>query len=110
VRDGVVLTLIAGGVFFFVVGAVGLLRLPDVFTRIHATTKCDTLGAGLILAALMVHEGWSVPSLKVFMVLVFLWATNPAASHLLARAVYRGGEAPVRLLDLTGEKGGGQAE
>ncbi|HAI21153.1 MAG TPA: cation:proton antiporter [Clostridiales bacterium UBA8153] len=102
--------LIAGGTFFFAVGAIGLLRLPDVFTRIHATTKCDTLGAGLILAALMIHDGWSVPSLKVFMVLAFLWATNPAGSHLLARAVYRSGEAPVEVMDLTGTKGGSQIE
>jgi multicomponent Na+:H+ antiporter subunit G len=101
-RDAVIVVLLAGGTLFFAVGAIGLVRLPDVFTRIHATTKCDTLGAGLILVGLILREGWAPPSLKVAMVLGFLWLTNPTASHLLARAVYRSGEVPVETVDVTG--------
>ncbi|MEW6523360.1 MAG: monovalent cation/H(+) antiporter subunit G [Bacillota bacterium] len=109
-RDILVLIFLCGGIFFFTVGAIGLIRLPDVFTRIHATTKCDTLGAGLILVGLVIHEGFTAPSLKVVMVLLFLWLTNPAASHLLARAVYRSGEVPVETIDLIIQRPGGGAE
>ncbi len=77
-----------GGLFFFLVGTIGLLRLPDVFTRMHATTKSDTLGAGLMILATMVYLGWDVASIKLLLVLVFIWLTNPTASHIIARAAY----------------------
>lgn len=79
---------LAGGLFFFLVGTLGLLRLPDVFTRMHATTKSDTLGAGLMLVAAMVYLGWDVAVIKLLLVLVFIWLTNPTAAHIIAKAVY----------------------
>ncbi len=75
--------------FFFVVSTVGLLRLPDVYTRLHATSKGDTLGAGLCLLGAMLHVGWSITSLKLFLIIIFIWITSPTASHLIGKAAYR---------------------
>jgi len=83
-----VVILLLGGVFFFSVGTLGLLRLPDVFTRLHATTKSDTLGTGLILLAAMVYLGIDIVVVKVFLILVFIWITNPTAAHIISKAVY----------------------
>jgi multicomponent Na+:H+ antiporter subunit G len=84
----IILCLVAG-IFFFLVGVVGLLRLPDVYTRMHATTKCDTLGAGLILFALVLYSGFSNASVKLLFMILFIWLTNPTAAHVIARAAYR---------------------
>ena len=85
----IIIILLAAGVFFFIVGVAGLIRLPDVFCRLHATTKCDTLGSGLILLGLALYEGYSVASFKLLLLIVLLWVTNPTASHVIARAAYR---------------------
>jgi len=80
---------IAAGVFFFAAGTLGLIRFPDVLTRMHATTKCDTLGAGLILVGLMFFPGTIYLRLKLAIIIIFLWIANPTAAHYMARAVYR---------------------
>lgn len=85
----IIILFLVAGVFFFLVGVVGLLRLPDVYTRMHATTKCDTLGAGLILFALALYSGFSATSMKLLLMILFLWLTNPTAAHVIARAAYR---------------------
>jgi multicomponent Na+:H+ antiporter subunit G len=76
------------GAFFFMVGTVGLIRLPDAFTRTHATTKADTLGLGFIIIGLWLVIGFDVVSLKLLFILVFVWITNPTAAHLIAKALY----------------------
>lgn len=78
--------LFLAGIFFFVVGTVGLLRLPDAITRVHATTKADTLGLGLIVVGLVLMIGFNVTSLKLIFVLVFVWITNPTAAHVISKA------------------------
>lgn len=83
-----VLFLVISSCFFFLVGTVGLIRLPDVFCRMHATTKSDTLGAGLALLALIVYRGFDAVSLKLLLVLVFILVTNPVAAHIIAKAAY----------------------
>ena len=80
--------LLLSGLFFFSVSTIGLLRLPDVFTRMHATTKGDTLGAGCIMFALMLQMGLSLTTFKILLILVFLWITSPTAAHCIARGVY----------------------
>jgi len=77
------------GLFFFLAGTLGLIRFPDVLTRMHATTKCDTLGAGLVLIGLLFYPGTVYLRLKLVLVIAFLWLTNPTAAHYMARAVYR---------------------
>jgi len=81
-----VLALVAGGVFFTLVAAVGLLRLPDVYTRTHAASKSDTLGAALTLAAVALTFGADLSSVKAALLLVFMFITNPTAAHAIARA------------------------
>lgn len=88
-RDLAVVFFLLSGTFFFIVGVIGLLRMPDVFTRMHATTKCDTMGAGLIFLGLILWKGFTMVSLVVFLVLVFLWITNPTAAHYIAKGAYQ---------------------
>lgn len=87
--NAIIILFLAAGVFFFFIGVIGLLRLPDVYSRMHATTKCDTLGAGLILFALVLYSGFSNASVKLMMMILFIWVTNPTAAHVIARAAYR---------------------
>jgi multicomponent Na+:H+ antiporter subunit G len=89
ILTAMIILFLTSGVFFFVVGVTGLLRLPDVYSRMHATTKCDTLGAGLILFALILYSGFSNASIKLLLMIFFIWLTNPTAAHVIARAAYR---------------------
>ncbi len=84
-----IIIFLLAGIFFFSVGVIGLLRLPDVFCRMHATTKCDTLGAGLMLFALMIYHGWAPDTIKLAFIVIFIWLTNPTAAHIIAKASYR---------------------
>jgi multicomponent Na+:H+ antiporter subunit G len=80
--------LVAGGLFVIVAG-VGVVRLPDVFTRLHASTKAGTLGVGLIVAALaLTAEGTGTVS-KAIGCILFLLATAPVGAHLIGRAAAR---------------------
>lgn len=85
----IIIITLALGIFFFIVGVAGLLRLPDVYSRMHATTKCDTLGAGLILFALVLYSGFSGASVKLLLMIAFIWITNPTAAHVIARAAFK---------------------
>ncbi len=76
-----------GGLFFLLVGTLGLLRLPDVYCRLHATTKCDTLGVGLILLSLALQSSMVV-AIKLGIIVLFVLITNPTAAHVIARAAY----------------------
>ena len=78
--------LLLAGSFFLIVGAVGLIRLPDFYSRMHAAGVTDTGGAGLILLGLMVQGGLTLITVKLFIILVFLWFTSPTACHALAKA------------------------
>lgn len=78
--------LILAGLFVLGIATVGIFRFSTMLNRIHVAAKCDTLGALLMLSGLIVLSGWNVFSLKLGLVIVFLWLCNPAASHLVARA------------------------
>ncbi|MHA1151916.1 MAG: monovalent cation/H(+) antiporter subunit G [Alphaproteobacteria bacterium] len=88
-------TLLVSGGAFCMIGALGLLRLPDVYARMHAAGITDSLGAGLILAGLMVQGGFSLVTVKLFLILMFLLFTNPTSTYALANAAYRRGLAPL---------------
>ena len=83
------------GSFLVVVGGIGLLRLPDFYTRIHAAGITDTMGAWLILIGLMFSAGWTLITAKLFMLLFFLAVTSPLASHALAKAAFLRGLEPM---------------
>lgn len=87
------LLLTVGGIFY-VIGAIGLLRMPDVFTRMHAASVSDTLGVGLLLAGMMLQSGWSLVTLKLIIIMIVLFHTGPVASHALARAARYAGFEP----------------
>lgn len=80
--------LAIGSVFFTFVGVVGLFRLPDIYTRAHAVTKADTLGAGLALVAVAVAIGTTSAILKTALLFAIVFVANPTAVHLLVRSAY----------------------
>ena len=80
--------LLATGSLFCVIGAVGLVRMPDFYTRMHAASVVDTLGAGLILIGLMLQGGLTLVSAKLLIIFVLIFFTSPTATHALARAAF----------------------
>ena len=83
------------GAVFAIIGAVGILRLPDVFSRMHGAGIIDTLGAGLILVGLMFQAGFSLITVKLILIVVFVLYTSPTTTHALARAALNGGVNPL---------------
>jgi len=79
------------GLFFIVVGTIGLLRLPDFYSRMHATGKCDTLGVGLTLIGLIIYNGLNFISIKLLFLVILIFIVNPVATHAIARAAYKVG-------------------
>ena len=90
-----VTALIVLGLFFLVVAAVGIVRLPDVFARSHAVGLTDALGAFFLLTGLAVYDGFSTNTLRILVVLALLYLVNPVISHATVRAALRTGEKPV---------------
>lgn len=86
--------LAAGGVFS-IVGAVGLLRMPDFYTRMHAASVIETLGAGLILLGLLLQAGWTLVAAKLVMIALLIFFTSPTATHALAKAAITRGLQPL---------------
>jgi multicomponent Na+:H+ antiporter subunit G len=84
-----------GGGFFLLVGAIGVLRLPDFYTRLHAVSVCDTMGAGLVLVGLMLQGGLSLVTVKLLLMFYFMMFTGPTAVHALAYAALQGKLKPV---------------
>lgn len=85
--------LMTGG-FFLLSGGIGLLRLPDFFTRVHAAGVTDTMGAGAILVGLMFQAGPTQAFIKLVLIVLFMLFTSPTASHALAQAALHGGLKP----------------
>ena len=90
----IAITLILAGLFFLVVAAIGMVRLPDVFSRSHALSLTDSLGAVLVLAGLAIYQGFSMNLLKIFVVLALIFLLNPVISHATIRAALRSGLKP----------------
>ena len=82
------------GLFFHVVAAVGVLRMPDFYTRLHAVGKTETMGVLFTLAAVALWSGASLTSLKVLLVAGFLFVANTTATHAIGRAAHRTGLRP----------------
>lgn len=88
-NDIIVSTLIILGGGFAAIAGLGLLRLPDVLIRMHASTKAGTLGVGLIVLGVSVHFASSLVITKALLIIAFLLLTAPVAAHLIGRAAYR---------------------
>ncbi len=87
--------LVLIGSLFMIIGAVGLIRLPDVFTRMHGSSVSDTLGAGLILIGLMVLGGLSLVTVKLAFLILFFGLMSSVSTHAIARAALHAGVKPV---------------
>lgn len=83
------------GGLFYVIGAVGLNRMPDVFTRMHAVSVADTLGAGLLITGMVLQAGPTLVAAKLILIILVLLFTGSVATHALARAALQDGIEPV---------------
>ena len=83
------------GVLALLIGALGLLRLPDVYCRIHAVGMIDTAGASFIILGLSIHEGVSLVTVKLLFIGIFLFFTSPIATHAVAQVAHKSGVVPV---------------
>ena len=95
---------ILGGLFFIVVGSIGIVRLPDVYTRLHAAGMTDTMGAGLVLIGLSFQAGLTLITVRLLLIWAFILFTSPIGTHALARAALHGKVEPFRV-----EVGGGES-
>ena len=86
--------LLSIGLLFILTAVIGILRLPDFYSRLHAMGKCDTLGVVLVLLALALYHGLSLNSVKILLIAVAIWLANPTATHALGRAALRAGFTP----------------
>jgi multicomponent Na+:H+ antiporter subunit G len=87
-------SLLAGGAFC-IVGAAGLLRMPDFYTRMHAASVVDTLGAGFMLLGMALQAGLTLVTVKLLMIGALLLFASPTATHALARAGFARGLKPL---------------
>ena len=83
------------GALSIIVGLLGVYRMPDFYTRLHAASIIDTLGAMLILFGLILHHGLNIVSLKLLLILIFILITTPTAAHALAKSALHGNLKPI---------------
>jgi multicomponent Na+:H+ antiporter subunit G len=88
------LCLLAGGVFC-VIGAIGMLRMPDFYTRLHAASVIETLGGGLIMLGLLLQAGFTLVAAKLLIVALLVFFASPTATHALAKAAIERGVRPL---------------
>lgn len=91
VQDILATVLMVGGLFFLLVGGIGLVRFPDFYSRLHPAGKADTLGATLLVLGLAIHAGFGLVALKLLIVQFFIFLANPVAAHALGRAALKNG-------------------
>jgi multicomponent Na+:H+ antiporter subunit G len=95
-----VVFLLAAGLLFFTGGSVGILRLPDFYTRLHAAGKLDTMGSFTMMLALALANAWPLSlaavltSLKILLAMVFVFVANPTATHAIVDAGIQAGQTP----------------
>ena len=94
VTTPVSICLIVAGLFFLFAAAVGVLRFPDVYSRSHAVSLTDSLGALFVLSGLALYEGFSTNLIKILIVLILLYLLNPVIAHATVRSAYRSGLKP----------------
>ncbi len=102
--DAIVILFLFAGIAFMFTGVIGLLRLPDFYTRLHATGKCDTLGEVLIIAGLLLYHLFiyspgaelsvKLVPVKLLFLIIFIFLANPTATHAIMKAAYKTGVKP----------------
>jgi len=91
---GVACAVLVSGFFFILTGAIGILRFPDFFTRLHAMGKTDTLGVALMAFGMAILEGATLNGIKISFIIFFVGLASPTATHALGRAAHRAGLVP----------------
>lgn len=94
-RDIVAGLFLFAGAFFLIVGAIGMNRMPDLFTRMHSASVADTLGVILMLVGMVILAGFTLVAVKLVLLMAFLLFMGPVASHALAAAALQAGVKPV---------------
>jgi len=77
------------GTFFFLLGTTGLMRMPDVFSRLHPSTKCDTLGACSVIIGMAVYSGWSWDLAKLILIACFVLLSSATCGHAIGRSALK---------------------
>lgn len=90
-REFIAGLFLAGGAFFLLASAIGMLRLPDFYCRLHASGNSETLGVMLSFMGLVIYEGLTLTSLKMIMIFLSIFLGNPIGTHILSKAAYKSG-------------------
>lgn len=97
------ISFLTGGFFLFI-GSLGMVRLGDFWARLHGASIIDSAGAGLILLGMMLQAGFSLITVKLILIVIFLFITGPTASHAAANAAFMSGSRPMDMVeDVTDE-------
>ena len=83
------------GSVFLLIGAIGIIRLPDIFSRMHGAGIIDSMGTAMLFSGMFLQAGFTIVSIKVFLILLFLMFTSPTTTHALARAALDAGLKPL---------------
>ncbi|CAN5307749.1 hypothetical protein BH23BAC3_BH23BAC3_06420 [soil metagenome] len=94
IQSAISMFFIVLGIIFMLAGSIGMLRLPDFYSRSHAISKSDTLGVIFVIGGLIIYEGFTQSSLKLLFIILFIALSNPIGSHALARAALKKGLKP----------------
>lgn len=90
-REFIAGLFLAGGAFFLLASAIGMLCLPDFYCRLHASGNSETLGVMLSFMGLVIYEGLTLTSLKMIMIFLLIFLGNPIGTHILSKAAYKSG-------------------
>lgn len=102
-REFIAAAFMLCGLVFFIGSAIGMLRLPDFYSRIHASGNSETLGCALSFIGLMIYEGPTLTAVKMAFAFLIVFLANPIGSHILGKAAYKSGH-PVWTLESKGAK------
>jgi len=84
------------GIFFTIFGVLGVIKFPDIYTRLQASTKCGVTGTLSIFLGLIIQQGFNAFSMRILFITLFVLLTTPVASHIIAQAAYESGIEPWR--------------
>lgn len=94
IQNIICIFLVLIGIVLMLIGSIGILRLPDFYSRSHATSKSDTLGILFVISGLVVYEGTTLSSIKLILIILFIALANPIGTHALARSALQKGLKP----------------
>lgn len=95
IQNIICILFVVAGILFMLAGSLGIVRLPDFYSRTHAAGTSDTLGVIFIILGLIVYEGLTLTSFKLMLISIFIALANPIGTHALARAAFKRGVKPL---------------